>query len=210
MKKYWCAALLLLFTLPAEAQVAVSMDKVHVAYELVDNHIIAAVEGCPCKDIQVVTDFGTIKEGEEPCAFIFNAPGSGRATFTVSRIKGKDYRELGKTIYRVKPLPLPLVTVGGVQHGDMQVAKFRAQHGMIAAMQDGWDFRLEVVSFRMSVSRNGEIIFNEENVGPAFNDVLKPFLIKVQPGDIVLFSGIRCRKSSDHTISIDPFEIRLK
>lgn len=211
MKKISGIVLLLMAFLQAKAQVAVSMDKVNVTYELVENPLVVAVEHCSCNDIRLAVDMGTISKGDEPCAFLYTAPNAGKATFTVSRKIGKEYKEAGKMVYRVKPLPPPEAFLGGKRDADMYVPVFKTQLGLTAVLIDfAFDIHYTISEFRMEIKRRQQVIFEEDNKGNVFNNEIKVFRDKVLSGDIVTFRNIRCRRPDGKIIALASFEIRLK
>lgn len=211
MKKILGACCMLISFLQVKAQVAVTMNKVNVVYELVENPLIVAVEGCPCKEIRLTTDFGTINEDDTPCHYKYSSPRPGKATFTISRKEGTGYRKVGSMIYRVKRLPLPEATVGGIANGNMPADRFKVLLGLIAEISGGWDLRAEVLSFQVEVIRNGQLLLSVQNAGPKFNDKLKAFMSGAQAGDLVSFRSIRCRKNQEGDIwNLEPITISLK
>lgn len=204
-------SLLLAGTIAASGQgIAVDADRVHVAYETVDNPITIGLENCSCKNLRLTVDEGQLRKGPDDCTYIFNSDKAGKAIFTLSRKAGDGYADVGQITYRVKPLPLPEAYIGGRHNAQMPIVVFRAQEGVIAKL-DGFDFDVwfKVTSFQMDVIRDGQVVSSEKNNKNVFEPGARKAMLAAQPGDKVVFSNILSRKPNGTIVALEPIEITL-
>jgi hypothetical protein len=70
-------------------------------------------------------------------------------------------------------------------------------------------YMLEVTSFKATVIRDGASVFNTDNTGNLFNEKTKLFFSSMEPGDIVLFSGIKAiRQDGDSKTSMEEMDLK--
>jgi hypothetical protein len=104
----------------------------------------------------------------------------------------------------------PSATVGGFINGDYVARNsFTSQigigvygkfkHSSAAVMDDNSPVKTTTVtSFLATVIRNGVSVFNSDNTGNVFNEKTRSFFNSLEPGDIVLFSGISALQQYDN------------
>lgn len=111
-----------------------------------------------------------------------------------------------------KTTPTPAAIVGGFMNGaDLTKNSLTAQAGIGiywktdhgSAPEEGknrpaYTF-LKVTSFQATVIRNGSSVFNTGNTGNVFNEKTRSFFNSLEPGDIVLFSGIKASQQDGNS-----------
>ncbi len=166
----------------------VSADKMNVLYIGVDNPISIALEKYACKDLLIEISQGEIIKFENNfCKYSVKVLKPGKV---VIKISDKENRTILEQSFRVKRIPDPFATVGGVINGEISKAKLRVQKGVVAYLENfDFDAKFEIISFNFSLfSIRG--IFHEKNIGPVFNSNIISLLHDVENGDAIIIDNI--------------------
>lgn len=181
----------------AEYQVAkpaavVSPDKMNVFYVGVDNPVSISVPGVPLDKVRPSISGGTITGSNGK--YVVRQEKPGKVTVTVNaEVSGKQMN-MGASEFRVKYVPNPTATVGGVDPGSVSSANFKAQAGLIAVLKDfDFDLKFKVTKFRMIYlpPRRDPIV--RQITGPAFSGDASGFVTGAKPGDKFIFDEIEAR-----------------
>lgn len=181
----------------AEYQVAkpaavVSPDKMNVFYVGVDNPVSISVPGVPLDKVKPSISGGTITGSNGK--YVVRQEKPGKVTVTVNaEVSGKQMN-MGASEFRVKYVPNPVATVGGVDPGSVSSANFKAQAGLIAVLKDfDFDLKFKVTKFRMIYlpPRRDPIV--RQIAGPAFSGDASGFVTGAKPGDKFIFDEIEAR-----------------
>ncbi|MEP7320363.1 MAG: gliding motility protein GldM [Saprospiraceae bacterium] len=194
-----------------ERSVTVSAAKMNVLYKGVDNPIEVSAAGISSNQISVSFDGpGTIKKNSDGTYTLHlenSAKPGTQGTITVSANGSSPTRK----IFRIKAIPDPTPRLGGIKENVVGNGEFKAQVG-IGAFLDNFDFdaRCDIAGFKVTRVARGEDILEVTNPGTRFSSESMSVISKAKPGNLYLFSGIRCkcpgdeinRKLGDITVTI--------
>jgi hypothetical protein len=115
----------------------------------------------------------------------------------------------------------PKAIVGGYFNGDSVLKNaFAAQAGVAVYWLNehisgtsyetlSQNYRYSVTFFQIIVIRNGATMFSNDNNGNAFNSKTKSYLNSLEPGDIIVISGIKAVRGEADS-KANPVELTLK
>jgi gliding motility-associated protein GldM len=194
------------YTVGVPSGLVVSTDKTRVFYQNLQNEL-RVTGGSGDEKVTVSVDGpGTSVTKAGPGNYIVNCTNLGSATVTAS-----DGKSTQKIIIPIKPVPLPLATVGTRAGGVIAPNVFRVQKGVAADLKDFIfeGVKYDVVSFTLYCTGKG---FEEnpgiaEVTGPYFNADAQALMKKCQAGTTVVIDEIKVRgpggvsKTLDQNIS---------
>ena len=144
----------------AAPSVAVSAEQMNVFYVGVPNPVSVSAAGVSPTDLVVSPSGGGVRSTTKgPGSYEFNFSTPGECVVNVSsKSPGGPSKSQGSKKFRVKPLPPPITTVGGVSGGvDMKKTQL-ASIGGVGATAPGFDFKANfiVLSFDITGSVKGQ------------------------------------------------------
>jgi hypothetical protein len=166
---------------------AVSADKMNVVYIGVDNPLTIVAEGYKCDQLEVSCESGTIlKTGN--CEYNIAPVQEGAIEIEVKARTSKGLKDLGTIVYRVKPIPDPIVYLGRTGH----FARLNMQGPELRL--NGFDFEAKFIvkDFTFEVKRKNEIIHSIFNEGQLYSGKVKAIIERLYPGDIITVINVRC------------------
>jgi gliding motility-associated protein GldM len=144
----------------AAPSVAVSADQMNVFYVGVPNPVTVSAAGVSPTDL-IVSPVGggvrSVPKGTGAYEFTFTSPGECVVNVS-SKSPGGPAKSQGSKKFRVKPLPPPIATVGGVS-GSVDMKKTQlATIGGVGANAPGFDFKANfvVLAFEITGSVKGQ------------------------------------------------------
>ncbi|MHB8259504.1 MAG: type IX secretion system motor protein PorM/GldM [Bacteroidia bacterium] len=144
----------------AAPSVAVSADMMNVFYVGVPNPVTISAAGVSPTDLIVSPSGGGVRstpKGAGKYEFTFTSPGECNVSVS-SKSPGGPAKNQGSQKFRVKPLPSPIATVGGVTGAvDMKKTSL-ASIGGVGAMAPNFDFKANfiVLGFTITGSVRGQ------------------------------------------------------
>jgi gliding motility-associated protein GldM len=186
-------------TIPVEytvgqANASIALDKMNVLYIGVENPITVAASGGGDDKVQVSISGGggsVTKTGAGKYNVRVNSV-TDDCKISVS-VEGK---VAGVSQFRVRTIPDPIATVGGVPSGDnMNAAAFRAQGGVGAWIKDfPFDIKYQVVSFSISSDNDEQDVDVADCQGNSFSDKARQLINRdVKSGRTVTIDAIRAQ-----------------
>lgn len=185
--------------LVAPPSAVVSPTKMNVFYIGVDNPVSISAAGVPTSSLRSSISGGgqsTLNPGTGAGNYMVRvttpASEANPAKISVSAtIDGKNL-SMGTSNFRVKYIPDPLPTIGGLKGSSVPASTMRPQQGVIALLEN-FDFKAKfnVVSFRLLYlkPRQDPKVFNTK--GPRFSGEMLKKCIKVcGPGDRIIADDI--------------------
>lgn len=185
--------LFLLFSVDvAGQQFTVSADKMNVLYIGILNPITPMVENVACKDLIVETSNGTITQSGEPCQYQTMPDRPGTTNISIYRKMNGQKQLVGVREFRTKRIPDPLASIGGKPSGTMSWRILKVQMGVVLYMPNfDFDARFLVNSFKITVVRNQNVIFEKDCTGARFDDETIRMLQTIKAGDLFNCTNIR-------------------
>ncbi len=191
---------------------SIQLDKMNVFYIGVPNPITVSAAGYSIEDISVAIPGATITPKEKGHYDIMvTKPGKVTASINAKTAKGME--SVGSMEIRVKTIPDPVGKVAGKTGGTIPAATFRAQAGIVAAL-DNFDFdaKFIVTSYEMSwLPKRGEYQ-TAGIVNSAYfknNPLISDYMKKASIGDKVFIENIKARGPDGRTRSLSSIVLTL-
>lgn len=173
-------------------QFIVSADKMNVLYIGILNPITPMVENVGCKDLVVETNNGTLTKANEPCQYYAVPDRPGITNVSIYRKMNGQKQLIGTREFRTKKIPDPMASIGGKPSGTMSWRILKVQMGVVLYMPNfDFDARFLVNSFKITVVRNQNVIFEKDCTGARFDDETLRVLQTIKAGDLFNCTNIR-------------------
>jgi len=187
----------------------VSNPKQNIIYYGIPNPLQVMVEGYKCNDIIVTTDNGQIEQIGSDCNYIIDATDTGKATIKILS-KKSSHKVLGITTLRVHHLPDPQAMIGTKPGGDISRNEMRVHIGLIA-MLHGFDIeaRYVITKYVVTIFRKGKIYYLKNCDNARFPTDVKDEFEKIEVGDSILFSEIKCKAPDSRLLDLQPLEFTI-
>ena len=173
----------------AKPVAVVSLDNMQVLYAGIENPITASVPGIDSRNVSVTISEGQGKlvpaEGDGKY-MLTPAVGSKKIVLAVDAKIDKGLTRMGAPVYKVKPIPTPIITVGGLRDGAKTSRSSLAGGVKVSARAaEGFDFKIpkgsiRVMSLEVYVGNKG-FTYN----GDSFADDALSAIKKANRGDKV-------------------------
>ncbi|MFC1731580.1 gliding motility protein GldM [candidate division KSB1 bacterium] len=178
----------------AQPTATVSADKMNVFYIGVDNPVTVSVPGIADELVSAsIGPNGSIaKSGGHGKYNVKVTTSSNETTVNVYANFEGSKKSMGSAKYRVKRVPDPVATVGGMNSGTISKGRLLAAGGVISRMPEGFEFDLnfEVVSFIFSTTIQGGDIAEEIVRGGRFSPKVQSMIKNAKRNQKVYFENI--------------------
>ncbi|RYD58227.1 MAG: gliding motility protein GldM [Sphingobacteriales bacterium] len=174
---------------------SIQLDKMNVFYIGVPNPITVSAAGYSLEDISMSIPGATLTPGTNKGQFNVMVDKPGKVTAAINAKEATGSKQVGAMEIRVKYIPDPVARIGGKSQGTMPTNIFKAQQGIVAAL-DAFDFdaRFMVTSFQFSMlPKRGELIGPYPSNSPLFSAKkdISDAIQRAKPGDRVFFEEIK-------------------
>jgi gliding motility-associated protein GldM len=174
---------------------SMQLDKMNVFYIGVPNPITVSAAGYSLEDVSVSIPNAKITPGAVKGQFTVETTTPGKVMADINAKTETGIKRVGGLEVRVKYIPDPVARVGGKSGGAMASNIFKAQLGVVAAL-DGFDFdaRFQVTAFEFSMlPKRGELIGPFKVNGARFdqNKQVQDAINRSKPGDRIFIEEIR-------------------
>ena len=200
--------------------VAVAATNTNVFYQWLDNPVIVVVENCPCKNIVVQTNKGTLTGSG--CQYIYKAENDVFETTIKVGVKSQGIiKWVNESNYRVKPLPDPMILIGGVRSsGKMFKSELLGNRNISVPCEEfGAELtpcqqKQQIINYTLVVSRKGSIIFESKDITltdyPNMPDNAIDFIDKhCISGDVLTFDNITCLMYKKERRKLSPYILTI-
>ena len=137
----------------AKPVAVVSLDNMQVLYAGIENPITASVPGVDSRNIKVSISEGQGKlvAGEGEGKFMLTpAVGCKKIVLSVDAAIDKGTQHMGSPVYKVRTIPAPIITVGGLRDGAKASRSSLASGVKVSARAaEGFDFKIPKGSIRV-------------------------------------------------------------
>jgi gliding motility-associated protein GldM len=174
----------------AQGSVVVSPTKMNVFYLGVDNPVRISVGGIPDNQIQASASNGKIqRSGNE---WVMVPARQGNCIISVAANIDGRVSQIGTESFRVKTVPDPYATVGGLRSGVIAKNVLVAQSGVVATMPEDFDFDLtfQVTEYKV-VSIVGGFVRDVSVKGNRFTQEVRDFINGLNKGMPIYFEDIK-------------------
>lgn len=137
----------------AKPVAVVSLDNMQVLYAGIDNPITVSVPGVDSRNIKasIVEGQGTLTPTEGEGKYLVKpTPGGKKMVIGVDAVIDKGSQRMGQPTFQVKPIPDPIITVGGFSNG-AKVSRANLASGatVVARAGEGFTFKIPKGSIRV-------------------------------------------------------------
>ncbi len=144
----------------AKPSATVSADKMNVFYIGVDNPVTVSVPGIGNEKVRPQMTGGTMtsKGGGKYIVQVNKAAPGAKAIININADFEGKVRSMGKSEFRVKRVPDPIPSIGGVNDGFIEKGRMSSSGGVIAKLIDfDFDLTMVVTSFTMQTIKGGDL-----------------------------------------------------
>jgi gliding motility-associated protein GldM len=193
-----------------QANASIALDKMNVLYIGVDNPVTISASGGGDDKVQasIVGGSGTMTK-----------LGSGHYNVRVNSVTDDckinvvvDGKTVGVSQFRVRTIPAPVATVGGVASNEnMSVGQFRAQGGVGAYIKDfPFELKYQVVSFTLTADNAEGDIDEAPCTGNLWSPKALNMVKNLQPGRTVTIDNIRAQGPDGRVVKIPGLTYYIK
>jgi gliding motility-associated protein GldM len=174
----------------AEGTAVVSPTKMNVFYLGVDNPVEISVSGVAGNKIKATVSNGNLEP--KGSSYIMKPKRQGNCIITVTaEIDGK-WTTVGTKDFRVKTVPDPYATVGGLKGGMIAKNVLMAQSGVVATMPEDFEFEYPISVTEFSVVALVQGFVRETKVkGNVFNSDVKNLINTLNKGNPIYIQDIK-------------------
>ncbi len=194
-----------------QPSVTISPTKMNVMYLGIANPIKVSVPGVASQNLEVSFNNGRIeKNGEEYLVYPAKLDGLAKNTSisVVANMNGEK-RQMGSMPFRVKEVPPPLATIGGMNGGQIRKEDLMAEDGIFAELKD-FDFDLKFKITQFDVSFNGTYVKTTSSKSNKFTDEQKGFFGKLTPGSLIYIDNIMAKGDDGSNRPLSPISFKIK
>jgi gliding motility-associated protein GldM len=217
--------LALAFSIPATAQnvknavfnvskanktIAVSPTKMAVFYIGIDNPIDIAICDMPAKYITATVDSGEVEnKGDGQFVVRINKVITATKVNIFESYNGKTTK-IGERAFRVKKVPDPYPTIGGIQSGIISKGVLMAS-GFLAAKTDNFDFDItfKIISFTFYVNVKGDLIEESCTSGNMLTASMLSKISRATSGTKIYFEDIKAVGPDGIIRTLSPINIKV-
>lgn len=137
----------------AKPVAVVSLDNMQVLYAGIDNPITVSVPGVDSRNVKasILEGQGTLTPTEGEGKYLVKpTPGGKKMVIGVDAVIDKGSQRMGQPTFQVKPIPDPIITVGGFSNG-AKVSRANLASGatVVARAGEGFTFKIPKGSIRV-------------------------------------------------------------
>lgn len=211
MKKVLTVILLMVSYVSFGQSISIASSKNNELYMGIENPLEAVVESMKCSSFFITTDNGKIS-GKD-CNYVITPNKYGYTNIFVKRIIKKDTVVIGKKVFRVRKIPLPSASIGGIKSGFINKNKLIACGGIVARFENmDFDFTIKINEFSVIISRDKTPIYKTYIKGNKFTEELISEFNKLQCNDELIFYNMTITTPSVGYINerIEPIDLTIE
>ncbi len=174
----------------AKPAAVISPDKMNVFYIGVPNPVSVSAPGIALDKLKASISAGSIsgRNGK----FIVTQANPGKVMINVAADYQGKTMQMGGAEFRVKYIPDPQPTVGGIMPGSVASSQFKAQGGVIAMLKDfDFDAKFSVQKFRLIYLAPRQDAVVKQASGPLFSPEMETIIRNSKPGDKFIIDEIK-------------------
>jgi gliding motility-associated protein GldM len=194
---------------------SMQLDKMNVFYIGVPNPVTVAAAGYSVEDVSLDIPGAKIDGSKGHYIITVDKPGKVQVKIN-AKTKDGPIKNVGGMEVRVKRIPNPVASVGGVSSGVMPASTFRLQIAPAAILENfDFDAKFKIISFQMSVAPKGKDIqgpYTDDNRnGCRFGDKKEISTLQsmARPGDKVFIEQIKAVGPDGQTRVLNPIILSL-
>ena len=179
----------------AQPSATIAATKMNIMYAGLENPISVSAPGFTSDEINVRVTGGTLKTVNKAKGDYAVIPNNVKENVHVYATVVKDGKSstLSDKDYRVKAVPKPEATIGGVSEGKLSKTRMIAA-GKIVPQMDDFEFEgysFQIVSYDVSMQYGSESQDIGKMTGDSFNESLRDYINRSKRGTKFIFNNIR-------------------
>lgn len=179
----------------AQPSATIAATKMNIMYAGLENPISVSAPGFTSDEINVRVTGGTLKTVNKAKGDYVVIPNNVKENVHVYATVVKDGKSstLSDKDYRVKAVPKPEATIGGVSEGKLSKTRMIAA-GKIVPQMDDFEFEgysFQIVSYDVSMQYGSESQDIGKMTGDSFNESLRDYINRSKRGTKFIFNNIR-------------------
>jgi gliding motility-associated protein GldM len=197
----------------AKPSATVSADKMNVFYIGVDNPVTVSVPGVANESVTPSISIGNMKKlgGGKYIVRVDNATAGAKAIVSINANFDGKTKSMGKPEFRVKRVPNPVPSIGGVEDGALiDKSRITTAGGIVAQLKD-FDFELVmfVTSFTMQTIKGGDLSPKLLSKGNKFTTEMLSMISQAKRGQKFWFENITA-KAPDGNRKLPSINLTIK
>lgn len=196
-----------------QPSVTISPTKMNVLYMGIPNPIKVSVPGVASQNLEVSFNNGRIeKNGEEYMVYPAKLDGLAKSTSisVVANMNGEK-RKMGSMPFRVKEVPPPIATVGGLNGGNLRKEELLAEDGIFAELKDfDFDLKFRVTQFDVTLSGAGGYVKTFSSKTNKFTTEQKDQFGKLTMGSLIYIENIMAKGDDGTTRPLSPVSFKIR
>jgi gliding motility-associated protein GldM len=196
-----------------QPSVTISPTKMNVMYLGIANPIKVSVPGVASQNLEVSFNNGRIeKNGEEYLVYPAKLDGLAKNTAisVIANMNGEK-RSMGSMPFRVKAVPPPLATVGGLNGGNLRKEELMAEDGIFADLKDfDFDLKFRVTQFDITLSGAGGYVKTYSSKSNKFTTEQKDQFSKLTIGSLIYIENIMAKGDDGSNQTLSPISFKIK
>jgi len=193
--------------------VTISPTKMNVMYMGIANPIKVSVPGVASQNLEVSFSNGKIeKVGEDYMVYPTKLDGLGKFTTisVIANLSGQK-RPMGSMVFRVKEVPPPLATIGGLNGGTLKKEDLLAEDGIFAELKDfDFDLKFKVTQFDVTFSGATGYVKTYKATGNRFSTEQKDQFGKLMQGSLIFIDNIMAKGDDGTTRPLAPISFKIR
>lgn len=192
----------------ARPALTISPTKMNVFYIGVDNPVDISVPGGPERVIPNITAGKIRPEGKSWIVSGLNSSMRGGVDIQVNAVFDGKTKNMGTASFRIKPLPEPLASIGGVTDGNISKGLIKVSPYVMAQMPEWFEFdvRYTVTSFTLYMQAQGDW-FQHQVTGNRIPESILAQVIALKNNSQILIQDIKVK--GPDTRQIKPIILKL-
>ncbi|MCX6232847.1 MAG: gliding motility protein GldM [Bacteroidetes bacterium] len=197
----------------AKPSATVSADKMNVFYVGVDNPVTVSVPGIANEKVKPSISGGSLasKGGGKYIVNVTKGVPGAKAIITINADFDGRMKPMGKSEFRIKTVPNPVPSIGGVEDGAfIDKSRIVSAGGIMAQLKD-FDFELVmfVTSFTMQTTKAGDLSPMMMSRGNKFTPEMIAEIQKAKKGQKFWFENITA-KAPDGNRKLPSINLKIK
>ena len=198
----------------AQPSATIAPTKMMVMYSGLANPISISAPGYTSRDINIKVTGGKVVKEDKATGEYLIVPNSVKEEVHVVASAMKDGKnlQLKDQVFRVKPVPTPRITIGGVASGKIAKAKM-FQAGKIVPEMPDFDFEgynYEIISYKPMAMVNNQPLRLNEVKGPKFSAQLNEEIQKATRGQVFYFDNIVVKAPDGSTEDVGTIKLEIE
>ena len=197
-----------------QSEAVVAATGMNVLWIGLDNPVSISVPGIVSENVNASITAGTLAKDENG-NFIARVNSTADVHIDVEAVMGDGVvKSMGRSTFRVKKVPLPVLKVGNSYGGDVPTSFFNGLQGVLAELK-GFEFHYQYVVHSFDLNRISSISgFESKHANSAeFTKEMRPLLNNLDHGDHVVIDNVKVQglhggevRSIDGSISFRTYD----